>query len=374
MTSVNLYIRPGIRYTDPKERKEKKAVDFTEICDSLAAQWPPWSERIRLLEFKESDEVRPVGNDGRSIYYNERLLRYVSVETCRYYIAQQLLQIQLAHFARRGDRDPRLWKKAGEAVANAMLREEGFELPMNAVLPPEDAPCSVESLYRVFLQDEKENGEQADDTDVELIPSPRPNPKDKRAGKESSAQAREIDDPGLAAIVKGLAEMLEPSNQLDFDWFPGTTIRDGMLRHEFRAYPVAHAEILLDTSASVDAELLRAFVRGVKGLLKQDAVVRVGCFDTRFYGFQEIRSEADIENLELRGAGGTDFSVAVNAFTGDAENQIIFTDGFAEVPEQRCDAIWVVYGSTTIHPPGGRVIVSRPTEEKEKHEIDFLIT
>ena len=44
------------------------------------------------------------------------------------------------------------------------------------------------------------------------------------------------------------------------------------------------------------------------------------------------------------------------------------------MPEQRCDAIWVVYGSTTIHPPGGRVIYSRPTEEKEKHEIDFLIT
>ena len=176
------------------------------------------------------------------------------------------------------------------------------------------------------------------------------------------------------AIVAGLAELLEPSMQLDFDWFPGTTIRDGVIGHEFRAYPVAHAEILLDTSASVDAELLRAFVRGVKGLLRQDAVVRVGCFDTRFYGFQDVVTEQNIEKLELSGAGGTDFHAAIHAFTGDAENRIIFTDGFAEMPEERCDAIWVVYGNTTIHPKGGRVIYSQPNEEKEKHEIDFLIT
>ena len=162
--------------------------------------------------------------------------------------------------------------------------------------------------------------------------------------------------------------------QMDFDWFPGMTIRDGVLGHEFRPYPVAHAEILLDTSASVDAALLRAFVRGVKGLMRQDAVVRVGCFDTRFYGFYDIHTDEDIQNLKLSGAGGTDFHVAVEAFSGDAENRIIFTDGFAEMPEQRCDAIWVVYGNAVIHPKGGRVLYVRPTEEREKHEIDFLIT
>ena len=79
-------------------------------------------------------------------------------------------------------------------------------------------------------------------------------------------------------------------------------------------------------------------------------------------------------NLVLQGSGGTDFTVAVNAFTGDAENQIIFTDGYAEMPEQSCDAIWVVYGSMPIHPKGGRVIYAKATEEKEKHEIEFLIT
>ena len=85
-------------------------MDFTEICDSLAEQWPPWSERIRMLEFRESLAARPVDNDGRNILYNERLLRYVTPEDCRYYIARELLHLQLNHFGRRGDRDARLWK------------------------------------------------------------------------------------------------------------------------------------------------------------------------------------------------------------------------------------------------------------------------
>ena len=349
-------------------------MDFTEICGALAERFPPWSERIRTLEFREDLRAHPVDNDGRAVLYNERLLRYYTPESRCFYIAQQLLHLQLNHEARRAGRDRKLWKRASDAVVNAMLKADGFELPEDAPLREDAGELSAEALYGVLLAEQQDDPDAPVPEAEALIVESRPDPKQKKAGKESQTREREIEDPGLAAIVAGLAEMLEPSLQLDFDWFPGSTIRDGVLGHEFRAYPVAHAEILLDTSASVDAELLRAFVKGVMGLMRQDAVIRVGCFDTRFYGFQDVHNEEDVQKLELRGAGGTDFRVAVAAFSGDAENRILFTDGFAEMPEQRCDAIWVVYGDTVIHPPGGRVLYSRPSEEKEKHEIDFLIT
>lgn len=348
-------------------------MEFEEISAALCERYPQWSERIRLLDLREAVGVRPVDNDGRSIYYNERLMRYYTSESRCFYIAQQLLHLQLQHAARGRGKNARVWKRASDAVVNAMLKADGFELPEDAIWRADAADASAETMYETLLA-EGEGKSESEESELPLAVPNAPDPRSKKAGKETAAQERAIDDPGLAAIIAGLAELLEPSMQLDFDWFPGSTIRDGMLRHEFRAYPVAHAEIVLDTSASVDGELLRAFVRGVKGLLRQDAVVRVGCFDTRFYGFQEIRSEEDIRALRLSGAGGTDFSAAIHAFTGDAENRIIFTDGFAEMPEERCDAIWVVYGSTVIHPKGGRVLYSRPTEEKEKHEIDFLIT
>lgn len=345
-------------------------MDLQEIRDDLTERFPQWSDRIRTLRIEPSATVTMTDNDGSTVFYNETALRCRKREERIYYMARQLLHIQLAHHYRRGERTRGVWNSACDAVVDAMLREEGFQLPEGVYLRKGAQQVSAEEMYAVLLG--MDDGESAG-TNVELV-EVAPVEHSQTGGKESGAKEISLDDPGLAAAVAGLAEMLEPSMQVDFDWFPGGTIRDGMLRYDFRPYPVARAEILLDTSASVDGELLRWFVRAVKGLLKQDAVVRVGCFDTRFYGFQDVTTEEDIERLALQGSGGTDFTVAVNAFTGDAENQIIFTDGYAEMPEQHCDAVWVVYGSMTIHPKGGRVIYVKASEEKEKYEVDFLIT
>ena len=348
-------------------------MDIDLIRSQLEEHFPQWAGRIRLLRFFPTPRVLIADNDGRNIYYNEQhLLRYTA-EDKLFFMAQQLLHIQLAHFSRRGGREVFLWKRACDGIVNSMLRSEGFHPPADLFLVRDAEKYSAEELYRLLLL-HGPPPETPEDAELQELPEWAQTGEEQQAGGETEEQERTVDDPGLAAAVAGLAEMLEPSMELDFDWFPGSTIRDGMLRYDFRAYPVAKAEILLDTSASVDEALLRYFVRGVKALMREDAIVKVGCFDTRFYGFTEVFTEEDIENLELQGSGGTDFTVAINAFTGDAENQIIFTDGYAEMPEESCNAIWVVHGNMVIHPKGGRVIYVRPSEEKEKHEIDFLIT
>lgn len=348
-------------------------MDLDVIRGELEERFPQWTDRIRLLRFQDSQTVCPVDNDGATIFYNAQLMNRWTRDRQCFYMAQQLLHIQLAHHARRDGRDRLVWRKATDGVVNSMLRDDGFPVPEEIMLLRDGAHQSAEELYEaLYVQwDEETFADPA--AELVYVDSDEPS-RVKEAGKDSRMRDITIEDPGLARAVAGLAELLEPSMQVDYDWFPGSTIRDGMLRYDFRAYPVAKAEILLDTSASVDADLLRYFVRGVKALMREDAVVRVGCFDTRFYGFRDIHTEEDIDNLKLHGAGGTDFNVAVEAFTGDAENQIIFTDGYAEMPEQSCNAVWVVYGSMPIHPKGGRVLYVKPSEEKEQHEIDFLIT
>ena len=348
-------------------------MELDAIRAELAERYPQWRDEIGVLELRESGDAAPMDNDGRVIYYNGRAMRFFAPEHQLFFLAQQLLHVRLAHFARGEGKDPWYWKRASDAVVNAMLKADGFELPEDAVLFPEGGDWSAEEVYSRIAGEKKD--ERKEETQEDPRPKKKkPTPQGRLADTEKGAREREIADPGLAEAIAGLADLLEPSLQLDYDWFPGDTIRDGMLRDQFKPYPVPHAEILLDTSASVDADLLRAFVRGVKGLLRADAVVRVGCFDTEFYGFQEIRSEQDIDRLELRGAGGTNFEAAIHAFTGDAETRIIFTDGYAEMPEERCDAIWLIYSDMPVHPNGGRAIYVRKPEEKETHEIDFLIT
>lgn len=355
--------------------------DLYETQLNILEKCPEWSELMNVIEFKNTPEVDPAGYGPKTVYYNGRRMRQFPQDVQAYLMAQQLMHIQLAHLQRKGKRDSKIWDLACAAVVNELLISDGFEPPVNVFRYKDAASKSAEELYEILYEKaEKDESEPKDDENAEeelevtYVYLKKSDDKNKQAGDLQGAQERDIEDPGLAHAVSGLPDLLEPSMQLDYDWFPADRIRDGILKEQFKPYPVPHAEILLDTSASIDADLLRAFVRGVKGLLSEDAVVKVGCFDTEFYGFQEIHSEKDISSLEIVGAGGTNFETAVKAFTGDAETKIVFTDGYADMPETRCDAIWLVYSDMPVNPPGGRVIYVKKPEEMNKYEIDFLIT
>ena len=111
----------------------------------------------------------------------------------------------------------------------------------------------------------------------------------------------------------------------------------------------------------MDDDLLRNFLRECKNILQRSRVW-AGCFDTVFYGFHEIRTEEDIEQMPFEGGGGTDFDTAVDAFSLRVDNRIIFTDGEADMPSKPMDAVWMVYGEKTIDPAGGRVIHITPEQ------------
>ena len=76
--------------------------------------------------------------------------------------------------------------------------------------------------------------------------------------------------------------------------------------------------------------------------------------------FQEIQRKVDLDSFVIEGRGGTDFSTAVNSFSKKASIKIIFTDGYAEMPKDSSDVIWVIYGNAKIYPPGGKVFYVDP--------------
>ena len=355
--------------------------DLNEAQSNILEKYPEWRDLMAAVEFKNTPAADPTGYSGRTVYYNSRNLRQFPRDAQTYLIAQQLMHIQLAHQQRGEGKEPRIWDLACAAVVNEMLLADGFEPPVNIFRRKDAKSMSAEEVYDILyekaerddfrLSEEEKPDKQSDTQYVAIL---KKGDKNNQAGDLQGAQNRDIEDPGLAKAVAGLADLLEPSMQLDYDWFPADRIRDGILIEQFRPYPVPHAEILLDTSASIDEDLLRAFVRGVREILQEDAVVKVGCFDTEFYGFQEIHSEKDISKLEIKGSGGTNFETAVRAFTGDAETKIIFTDGYADMPETRSDAIWLVYSDMPVDPPGGKVIYVKKPEEINRYEVDFLIT
>ncbi len=177
------------------------------------------------------------------------------------------------------------------------------------------------------------------------------------AGNYSTGAQRVVNDIGKSRQILDWRYILRETIKYDIDWsYKNAYIEDGVLSATLEEQPMPETEIVLDTSGSIDETLLRNFLRECKNIL-QHSRLKVGCFDTEFYGFYEIRREEDIENMEFQGGGGTDFNTAVKAFTRRVENKIIFTDGKAEMPDMPMDAIWIVFGENKINPKGGRVIL-----------------
>ena len=176
------------------------------------------------------------------------------------------------------------------------------------------------------------------------------------AGSTTNEDVLDITDIGVAKPIVDWRYILREAIKFDVDWsYKNATIEDGVVVPNLEEMPLPETEIVLDTSGSINTTMLKNFLRECKNIL-QHTKLKVGCFDTKFYGFHEIRTEDDIENMKFEGGGGTDFDVAVEAFSMRVENKIIFTDGEASMPKKPLDAIWMVFGNNVINPEGGRVI------------------
>lgn len=175
-------------------------------------------------------------------------------------------------------------------------------------------------------------------------------------GSSTNRDIRNITDIGRAKPLIDWRYVLREAIKYDVDWsYKNATIEDGVISANLEEQPMPETEIVLDTSGSINETLLKNFLRECKNIL-QHSRLKVGCFDTEFYGFHEIKTEEDIENMRFEGGGGTNFDVAVGAFSRRVENKIIFTDGDAYMPDMPLDAIWIVFGGERINPKGGKVI------------------
>lgn len=144
----------------------------------------------------------------------------------------------------------------------------------------------------------------------------------------------------------------------------------------------AETEIMIDVSGSVDLDLVKAFLRQIKPILKQSKL-KVGCFNERFWGLVDIKSVRDIDNFtipkEARGhsAWTEDWDLAVRSFTKKREiNKIVFTDGYpcpGTMPKEdlrRKNIIWLVYGNKDFNPCCGKVINITERQLEQLHLMD----
>ena len=196
--SVFLYSNGGIMYNEAVEIN----FDLKEAQNNILEKYPEWRELMDLVEFKNIPEVNPAGCSDNIVYYNRRRMRQYPTAVQEFYLAEQLMHIQLAHQQRGRRRDPELWEAACIAVVNELLIADGFEPPANVMRLEGAKGASAEEMYEILkekAEEEKpewEEEEQPEESDRPYIPEK--DDKSKQAGNLQGAQERDIEDPGLA--------------------------------------------------------------------------------------------------------------------------------------------------------------------------------
>lgn len=143
----------------------------------------------------------------------------------------------------------------------------------------------------------------------------------------------------------------------------------------------AETEVMIDVSGSVKLELVKAFLRELKPLVKQSKL-RVGCFNENFWGMVGINSIKDIDKFTIpseargRSAWTEDWDLAVRSFTKKREiNKFVFTDGYPEpgvMPKNDLkneNVIWLVYGNKNFNPCCGKVINISEKQLEKMHQV-----
>lgn len=203
-----------------------------------------------------------------------------------------------------------------------------------------------------FKQNKIERRKQLQELSRELA-----NKSSHEAGDGIQREGKKLSDIGIATPLIDWRKLLRQAIRYDEEYTrKNARMRNGYFRHRVEQVPRPEAEILLDTSGSVSEVLLKNFLRECKNIL-DNSKVKVGCFNTEFHGFTELRRPEDIDNMSFPIGGGTDFNAAVGAFSRKVPNKIIFTDGEADMPRETVrNVIWVVFGDEKINPKGGKVI------------------
>lgn len=366
--------------------------DIDSLKRKMLIKYPFFGSTITNVEYQELLDIDTAATDGNKIYYNPEFLGGLTIEEQIFILAHEVCHIAFNHISRRKDKDKNLWNIATDAVINQLLKKDGLKMLDGLIDIPEAIDYDAETYYEKLLQEQKENPdfdrkagndshEMWENTDIkEIGKTDSLEKEDDISEKDAFRKNRELKNKQLEDLKRSLIKDTVTSNEFnmsnvgsasslidwryilketinyDVDWsYKNATIENGVITAnlEDKALPVT--EILLDTSGSINEDLLRTFLRECKNILKHSKVL-VGCFDTIFYGFKELRTEQDIDNMRFVGGGGTNFDVAVNAFSRRSENKIIFTDGEARMPITPVNAVWIVLGNRKINPKGGKVI------------------
>jgi predicted metal-dependent peptidase len=356
----------------------------------LLKESPFFGTLLLNTRYKITEDISTAATDGDLLMLNEQFMESQSPEHFRSILLHEVLHMALEHIERMKDvfdSDPLTANLAADIVVNGIIQDNRMPLPKEAITDPDLKHLSVREIYNILKQKQQEDpnflknkyGTDGNDVNQCLQPSGDGNSKTKEGNGPSSkgdktnwkdvlnkaatiARSKNAGPvgSGLSRIFK---EFLEPTinwkdilyryitaSRTDFEGFDRRMIHQGLYLDDLGGGKIKVA-LFLDTSGSVDEQLLSEFFAEVKFAVNAlpNTEGEMWYFDTELYPEGDIK---EISVPKIKGGGGTSFKPVVKKLQElheeDASSQIlgiVFTDGYARMDnwsEPDCGLLWCI--------------------------------
>lgn len=360
----------------------------------LLKQSPFFGTLLLNTKYKITEDISTAATDGDVLMLNEKFMESQTPEHFRSILLHEVLHMALEHIERMKDvfhSDSLTANLAADIVVNGIIQDNKLSLPEGAITDDDLKHLSVREIYSILKQKQREDsnylskkyGDKAEGANQCLQPGGGGGSKkgDKSQSPQSSsgngdaktnwkdvlnkamtiARSKNAGPTGVG-MSRIFKEFLEPTinwkdvlykyitaARSDFEGFDRRMIHQGMYLDDLGGGKIKVA-LFMDTSGSVDEELLSEFFAEVKFAINAfpNTEGEMWYFDTELYPEGDIR---EIDKPQIKGGGGTSFTPVMKKLQEiheeDSSSQIlgiIFTDGYAQmnIPEPDCGVLWCI--------------------------------
>ena len=356
----------------------------------LLVEYPYFGALASKISLEVNDNIESFKADGKKLEYREEYLAELEIDEIEFILANGAMHAALDHQNRRQKRSGWLWQMATDMAINDMLVQNGLELPYGAEYRERFSGMYAEEIYAELksdiLRDDEDLEYEADSVDdVE----PNGEQQQQKTEQEELLQEQLLAEEAISLLEQEFAKGELPQSMerfFDIGSFGKIDWRDE-LRHAIDRYfkddytmmppskkllysgvylpsntsQTLRLVIAIDSSGSIDQELLGAFLTEVNSLmsLMPNYIIELLVCDDKVHLHQTFYSGEQL-SIEVKGGGGTDFRPVfeyVEQNFDDVKLLLYFSDLDGVFPKQEplYEVCWVSESQNS--PPFGRVII-----------------
>jgi len=309
---------------------------ITKAKIDLIFNHPFFSTLVLMLEFREDNRVETAATDGKFLLYNKAFIESLSLDETKGVLAHEVTHNGNGHHTRRGNRNPIKFNEAADLAINPILLEAGFKLPAGHLYERKYVGMYAEQIYNLLPDPPRRNGKNGMYRVVDIgrcgavEDAPCASEAERREMEErwkiAVAQAYEAArrrgklPAGLERMVQNilsptldwrtiLRNFVEESLSSDYCWVPPNRkfVYQRLYLPSLQSEEEVNVVIGLDTSGSIEQELLDEFASEISSLLHQcQASADVVHCDSEVEHVEHFSHHDLPLKLHPKGGGGTD--------------------------------------------------------------------